>query len=106
MFFDDLQDGLPPLRDIQHQIDLVLRATLPNNVHYFMSPMKHEELKRQVDGLVAKGHIQLSISPYAMPTFLILKKDKTWHMCVDNQAINKITVWYRFPIPRLDDLLD
>ena len=68
--------------------------------------MENAEIKRQIKDLLEKGFIIPSTSPCGSPIVLIPKKDGTWRMCVDFRALKKITVKNRYPLPRIDDLLD
>ncbi|CAI7851182.1 unnamed protein product [Closterium sp. NIES-53] len=50
--------------------------------------------------------IRPSTSPYGAPVFFTPKPDGSLHMCIDYQALNKQTIKNKYPIPRINDLLD
>jgi hypothetical protein len=106
VFLKGMPNELPPIRGIEHQIDFVPKAATPNRPAYRSNPEETKELQRQVEDLMSKGYVRESISPCAVLVLLVPKKDGTWKMCVDCRAVNNITVKYRHPIPRLDDMLD
>jgi hypothetical protein len=94
------------LREIEHQIDLIPGASLPNRAAYRTNSDEIKEIQQQVKELLDNGYVHERLSPFVIPVILVPKKNGTWRMCVDCRAINNITIRYRFPIPRLDDMLD
>jgi hypothetical protein len=95
VFPNDVPSGLPPIRGIEHQIDFVPGATIPNRPAYRSNLEEIKELQRQVEELLAKGHVRESMSPCTVSVLLVPKKDGTWRMCVNCRAINNITVKIR-----------
>ncbi|XP_057520819.1 uncharacterized protein LOC130801075 [Amaranthus tricolor] len=83
VFPEDLPLGLPTLRGIEHQIDLVPGASLPNKPAYKTNPMETKELQRQVEELMQMGYVRESLSPCAVPTLLDELAGSQWFSKVD-----------------------
>ncbi|KAL4204586.1 hypothetical protein AMTRI_Chr01g110630 [Amborella trichopoda] len=74
---NELLERLPPMRDIQRHIDLVLESSLLNNTTYRMNPMEHDKVQRHITQFLHKGFIRYSMSPCAVPPLLRPKKYET-----------------------------
>ena len=97
--------GVPSFRDVNHIIDT--GSTNPvSKAMYRMSLKEKAEVERQVRELLEKGFIQPSSSPYGAPVLFVQKKDGGLRMFVDYRGLNAVTKKDKYPLPRIDDLLD
>jgi hypothetical protein len=71
-----------------------------------MSLVEMKELKIQLQGLLDKGYINPSTSPWGCLALFMEKKDKELHLCVDYLLLNAVTIKNKYPLPRIDILFD
>ena len=96
----------PPKRNVDHEIKLEAGATPPNRGLYRMPPDELRELKKQLDQLLELGLVRPSTSPFGSPVLFVKKKDGSLRLCIDYRGLNKVTIKNRYPLPRVDEMLD
>ena len=106
VFPKELPFGLPPKRGVDHRIELMPGAQPVFRQPYRLSQSEEDEVARQLQEYLRMGHVRPSKSPWGAPVLLVDKKDKTKRMCVDYKGLNKFTVKNKYPLPRMDDLID
>ncbi|GJW13864.1 putative reverse transcriptase domain-containing protein [Tanacetum coccineum] len=105
VFPEDLP-GLPPPRQVEFRIDLILGAAPVARAPYRLAPSEMKELSKQLQELLEKGFIRPSSSPWGAPVLFVKKKDGSFRICIDYRELNKLTIKNRYPLPRIDDLFD
>lgn len=97
---------LPPRITHDHKIPLLPGAALVNVQPYRYPYFQKSEIEKIIKEMLASGVIQPSVSPFSSLGLIVKKKDGSSGMCVDNRALNFVTVKDKFPIPLADELLD
>ncbi|GJU85264.1 putative reverse transcriptase domain-containing protein [Tanacetum coccineum] len=80
VFPEDLP-GLPPVRQVEFQIDLMPGAVPVAREPYRLTPSEMHELSDQLQELADRGFIRPSTSPWGSPVLFVKKKDGSFRMC-------------------------
>ena len=94
------------MRNTAHTIPLEPGHKPPFKPIYRLSPVELAEVEKQVSELLKQGLIEPSSSPFGAPVLFVAKKDGSLRMCIDYRGLNKISIKYKYPLPRTDQLLD
>jgi hypothetical protein len=97
---------MPPKRAIKFKIELHPGTAPISMAPYKMSPVELKELKIQLQGLLDRGYIRPSISPWGCSVLFVEKRDKELRLCVDYRPVNVVTIKNKYPPPRIDILFD
>jgi len=97
---------MPPEREVDHEIELVPGAQPTSNRAYKMSVPEAIELKEQLRQLLEQGFARPTVSPWGAPVLFQKKKDGTFRLSIDYRGLNQLTIKNKYPIPRIDELLD
>jgi hypothetical protein len=98
--------SLPPHREYDMTIELQPGVSPPFQAPRPMSAPMLDELKSQLTKLQEAGFIVASNAPFGAPILFVKKKDGSLRMCIDYRALNKITIKNKYPLPRIEELLD
>lgn len=105
VFQDALLAELPPIRTVDHDIEIEEGAKPPLRPLYQILPAELVDVKKYVVENLKKGKIRQRKSPFGESLFLMKEKDKL-HAVVDYRALNRLTKRKKFPLPRLDEMFD
>ncbi|KIH56049.1 integrase core domain protein [Ancylostoma duodenale] len=65
-----------------------------------------KELDEHINKLLKSGRIVESDTPWVHNTVLVKKKDGSLRVCLDFRPLNAVTIPDRYPLPRIEDLLE
>ena len=91
-FFPDELPGLPPHKDVDFGIELHPGTTTISMTPHRVAPVKLQELRVQLQGLLDKGFIRPSTSPWGTSVLVAKKRGKTLRLCIDYRQLNRVTI--------------
>jgi hypothetical protein len=98
--------GLPPQREVEFGSECVPGTNPISKAPYRMASSELKKLKEQLQELLDKGFIHPSTSPCGTLVLFVKKEDGSMRMYIDYRELNKVTIKNRYPLPRIDNLLD
>jgi hypothetical protein len=104
--FYHIPPRVPLDRGFEHIIELKegVQVVITNPYHH--PKMYKYEIEKTIKNLLKMGHIRPSSRPLSPLVVLVKKKDGSLRMCIDYRVLNNKTIKNRYPIPRIDELMD